>query len=199
MVLTENLPAFQARKLYIFNCGHATTAYLGTIFNQKLISQAINDRENIFPIVCGAMQESGEALVKEYPHAFTEDGMEGYIQKTIVRFKNPDVIDGVTRVGRQPLRKLGREERLLGPFHLAKQHGLPTKCLALAIAAALMYKNDEDDQAVELRKVEETDGIGGAVQKILGLESSSEEYREIMNAYDDLSKRARTLQPREKN
>ncbi|KAJ3560715.1 hypothetical protein NP233_g10655 [Leucocoprinus birnbaumii] len=74
MMLTENLPAFQARKLYIFNCGHATTAYLGKIFHRKVISEAIKDDKNIFPIVEGAMRESGEALVKEYSDTFKEDG-----------------------------------------------------------------------------------------------------------------------------
>ena len=193
MILTENLLAFQDRKLYIFNCGHATTAYLGTIFHHQVVSEAINDTNNIFPIVEGAMKESGQALIKEYSDAFDDAGMDGYIQKTIGRFKNPEVVDFVTRVGRQPLRKLGRDERLLGPFHLAKRHGLSTKFLAIAIAATLLFRNEDDEQAVELRKVEESSGIEGVLKKFLNFESESEGYKEILNAYNNLNGRTKSL------
>jgi len=193
MILTENLLAFQDRKLYIFNCGHATTAYLGTIFHHQIVSEAISDMDNIFPIVEGAMKESGQALIKEYPDAFDDAGMDGYIQKTIGRFKNPEVVDFVTRVGRQPLRKLGRDERLLGPFNLAKRHGFPMKFLAIAIAAALMFSNEDDEQAVELRKVEESNGIEGVLKKFLYFESESEGYKEILNAYNNLNGRTKSL------
>ncbi|KXN87407.1 Mannitol-1-phosphate 5-dehydrogenase [Leucoagaricus sp. SymC.cos] len=191
MILTENLPAYHARKLYIFNCGHATTAYLGFIFRAKVVSQAIADLTNIQPIVEGVMNESGNAVIKEYPDVFNWDGMQGYIEKTINRFKNPDVIDDVTRVGRQPLRKLGRDERLLGPYLLCKKHGLSTKFLSHAIAAVLMYENDGDDQAKELADVEKTSGVEGTVEKVLGLKRDSEEYKEIIGAYNALESQAK--------
>ncbi|KAF7770433.1 hypothetical protein Agabi119p4_6407 [Agaricus bisporus var. burnettii] len=197
MILTENLPAFQARKLYTFNCGHATTAYLGILYGHKVISEAINDRSNVFPTVQGAMRESGHALVKEYPDIFDEDGMEEHIQKTIGRFKNPEVVDDLTRVGRSPLRKLGVEERLLGPFHLAKKHGLRTEHLAVGIAAALMYRNDEDDQAVELKDTEEKFGIEETVVKILSLPKGGDHYNEVMHAYGTL--KGKTTRPQEMN
>lgn len=197
-MLTDDLPAYQARKLYIFNCGHAITAYLGAIFHHKVISEAINNKD-ILAIVENAMRESGQALVKEYPQAFNKDDMEAYIQKTIGRYKNPDVVDDVTRVGRQPLRKLSQDERLLGPFLLAKKHGLPTKHIAIGIAAALMYRNDDDEQAVELKNVEEADGVGGAVEKILGMKNGSDEFKEITDAHNALEGRKKALRSREKN
>jgi len=143
------------------------------------------------------MKESGQALIKEYTDTLDDAGMDGYIQKTIGRFKNPEVVDFVTRVGRQPLRKLGSDERLLGPFHLAKRHGLPTKFLAIAIAAALMFRNEDDEQAVELRKVEESDGIEGILKKFLNFENESEDYKEILNAYNNLNCRTKSLIPSE--
>lgn len=120
--------------------------------------------------------------------------MEAHIQKTIGRFKNRDVVDDLTRVGRNPLRKLGAEERLLGPFHLAKKHSLPTDHLAMAIAAALMYRNDEDDQAVELRDTVEKFGIEETIVKILALPKGSDHYNEVMNAYGILRVKATQLQ-----
>lgn len=199
MILTETLDAYQARKLYIFNCGHAITAYLGTIFQHEVISDAIADQHNIFPTVEGAMRESGRALVKEYPHVFREDDIEAHIQKNIGRFRNSNVVDNVTRVGRNPLRKLGSEERLLGPFHLAKKHDLPTKHLVVGIAAALMYRNDEDEQAVELRNIGEKDGVGGVIVKVLGFQGGSEDYKGVMRAYRFLEDCRKTFNSKERN
>ncbi|KAF9454332.1 mannitol-1-phosphate 5-dehydrogenase [Macrolepiota fuliginosa MF-IS2] len=198
MILTETLPAYQDRKLYVFNCGHAITAYLGTIFRRKVISEAIADK-NILTIVKGAMEESGSALVKEYPEAFHKHDIESYINKTIGRYQNPNVVDDVTRVGRQPLRKLGHEERLLGPFHLAKKHGLPTKYLATGIAAALMYRNDDDEQAIELKNTEEADGVEGAIQKIFGIKHGAGDFEEILDAYNTLADQRKEFISKEKN
>lgn len=193
MILTEDLPAYQARKLYTFNCGHATTAYLGILYQHKVVSEAINDQTNVFHTVQGAMRESGHALVKEYPDVFNQDGIEAHIQKTISRFRNPDVVDDLTRVGRNPLRKLGGEERLLGPFHLAKKHNLSTDNLAVAIAAALMYKNDDDDQAVELRDTVEKFGVEETIVKILDFPKGSDYHNEVMNAFGALKAKAPQL------
>ena len=35
----------------------------------------------------------------------------------------------------------------LGPFHQANKHGLPKKLLTIAIVAALMFRNGDDEQA----------------------------------------------------
>ena len=60
--------------------------------------------------------------------------------------------DQVIRVGRSPLRKLGREDRLLGPIGMCKQYGLPRDNLLMGVAAALLYDNHQDQESVELQK-----------------------------------------------
>jgi mannitol-1-phosphate/altronate dehydrogenase len=42
-------------------------------------------------------------------------------------------------VGRDPLRKLRRRERILGSIALARKHGIPTPGLEFAIALAIRY------------------------------------------------------------
>ncbi|KIJ48460.1 hypothetical protein M422DRAFT_45392 [Sphaerobolus stellatus SS14] len=183
MTLTRNLPAYQSRKLFILNCGHAITAYLGFILKYPTISASISDHERVLPIVHGAMQESGNALLREFNGVWTEDEMNAYIQQTIERFRNPNVVDDVKRVGRQPLRKLGMEERLLGPFHLARKRGLPTRNLAVGIAAVLMYRNEEDDQATELTNVVQKEGVEGAIEKVTGLKKGAEEGDQVIETF----------------
>ena len=55
------------------------------------------------------------------------------------RFRNPDLPDTVERVGRQPLRKLGRHERFIGPAAELAERGCPVEGLLAAIGAALRF------------------------------------------------------------
>jgi len=69
------------------------------------------------------------------------------------RISNPAIDDYVVRVGRDPLRKLSRTERLIGPAAYFAEHiGEPTALLAL-IDAALSFSSAEDKEAVQLRSL----------------------------------------------
>lgn len=188
MILTSNLPAYVERKLFTLNCGHAIAAYLGYLLGLPTIDAAINNTTHILPVVLGAMHESGAAIRRQYPDTFSESEHEEYIDKTIQRFRNPEVRDDVTRVGRNPLRKLGRDERLLGPLYLGKQFGLDTKNLAMGVAATMMYQNDEDEQASEISSIIERAGLEEAVQEITGLEKGSKQWEEVMSAWGVLER-----------
>ena len=59
--------------------------------------------------------------------------------------------DQILRVVRQPLRKLGRNERLLGPACLALDYGLPRKHIVAGIVAALKYAHPEDEQSLAMQ------------------------------------------------
>ena len=62
----------------------------------------------IFELVHAAMQQSGEALVKQF--GFDHEAHFQYIEKIIGRFRNPYLKDDVTRVGREPVRKLSPDD-----------------------------------------------------------------------------------------
>ena len=59
------------RKLYVHNLGHATCAYLGNILGLEYIYQSI-DKDEVYLIVRGAMEESARALSKKYGVALEE-------------------------------------------------------------------------------------------------------------------------------
>ncbi len=76
------------------------------------------------------------------------------ISKIIGRFENPFISDDVTRVARSPLRKLGENDRLVGPAKKIKE----PNALAEGIAAALRFDFTGDPEAVELQAlIEEKD------------------------------------------
>ena len=181
MNLADNLIAYVERKLFTLNTGHAITAYLGTQKGYKTIDEAIADPE-IHAIVHGAMCESGEGLVRKY--GFDHDAHFAYIEKIIKRFKNPYLKDDVTRVGRDPMRKLSARDRLVYPAQTAHSYGIPTPNILVGIGAALHFNNPEDPSSVELQQLIASEGIEAAVQKVTGLEKDSEFFGRIIAQYN---------------
>lgn len=169
MTLVDSLPAYVERKLFTLNTGHAIAAYLGLLRGHRTIADAIADRD-VCKIVQQAMQESGEALIRKY--SFEPQLHQAYIQKILTRFTNPHLHDDVTRVGREPLRKLSAGDRLIKPMLTAHEYGLPVKHLIVGIAAALCCENGGDAQSVELQRRIEADGVRQTVTAVTGIEDT---------------------------
>ncbi|MDN3717251.1 mannitol-1-phosphate 5-dehydrogenase [Vibrio breoganii] len=148
MECTDNLMAFVERKLFTLNTGHLITAYLGVLAGHETIKDSIEDPA-ILAEVQAAMEESGEVLIRRY--GFDPKAHAAYIQKILGRFANPFLRDEVDRVGRQPIRKLSPQDRLIKPLNGTLEYNLPNTHLLKGIAAAFHYKNDDDPQAVELQ------------------------------------------------
>eukprot|EP01055_Gregarina_sp_Pseudo9_P000951 Gregarina_sp_Pseudo_9__950@NODE_1607_length_1458_cov_469_573643_g1491_i0_p1_GENE_NODE_1607_length_1458_cov_469_573643_g1491_i0NODE_1607_length_1458_cov_469_573643_g1491_i0_p1_ORF_typecomplete_len396_score124_35Mannitol_dh_C/PF08125_13/1_9e42Mannitol_dh/PF01232_23/7_7e11Mannitol_dh/PF01232_23/3_5e03F420_oxidored/PF03807_17/0_0099F420_oxidored/PF03807_17/1_2e02UDPG_MGDP_dh_N/PF03721_14/0_0043HCDH_N/PF02737_18/0_29_NODE_1607_length_1458_cov_469_573643_g1491_i0861273 len=163
---TDNLMAFVERKLMTVNTGHAICAYLGKLYGHKEIRTSIAD-PRVKNVVEGAMRESGAVLVKRYN--MNAEDHERYIQKILKRYANPHIVDDVTRVGREPIRKLSPEDRLIKPLRGAIEYGLPHDNLVRGVAAALLYNDPEDPQAVKLQKTVEALGWEGALATISNL------------------------------
>ena len=181
MNLADNLIAYIERKLFTLNTGHAITAYLGNLKGLGTIADSIADEE-IYTIVKAAMQESGEGLVAKY--GFDHDAHFAYIDKIIGRFRNPHLQDDVTRVGREPLRKLSANDRLIKPTMTAIEHGFATPNLVLGIGAALHYNNPEDPQSVQLQQAIAENGVAKAFEQFSGVSADSELAAQVLAAYD---------------
>lgn len=185
MNLADNLLAYIERKLFTLNTGHAITAYLGQLKGYKTIDESIADPE-IYAIVKGAMQQSGEGLIKKF--GFDHDAHFAYIEKIIKRFKNPYLKDDVTRVGREPLRKLSANDRLTLPTMTALSYGLPVDKLVIGIGAALHFKNEEDPQSIEMHEEIAKLGVEAAYAKFSGVDADNKLVSEVAQAYNELIK-----------
>ncbi|MCM2679615.1 mannitol-1-phosphate 5-dehydrogenase [Echinimonas agarilytica] len=181
MELTDNLLAFVQRKLFTLNTGHAATAYLGMTKGYATIADAINDTD-IEQSVRNTMAESGEVLIRRF--GFDREQHAQYINKIIGRFRNPHLHDEIIRVGRQPIRKLGAEDRLIKPLEGTLEYKVANENLLRTIAAAFLYKNDEDEQAVEVQEVIREQGIASAVCRFTNLEPGSIPEKSIVKAYE---------------
>ncbi|EJB8452962.1 TPA: mannitol-1-phosphate 5-dehydrogenase [Vibrio parahaemolyticus] len=183
MEKTNNLMAFVERKLFTLNTGHCITAYLGCLKGHRTIREAIED-PNIHAEVKQAMQESGEVLIRRY--GFDRDMHNAYIEKILGRFANPYLVDEVDRVGRQPIRKLGANDRLVKPLLGTIEYGTENQTLLKGIAAALKYTNDTDPQAVELQTSLKEVGVTKTLAKYTGLTEDSVEVAQIESLYNQL-------------
>jgi mannitol-1-phosphate 5-dehydrogenase len=183
MERTNNLMAFVERKLFTLNTGHCITAYLGCLKGHRTIREAIED-PSIHAEVKQAMQESGEVLIRRY--GFDRDMHNAYIEKILGRFANPYLVDEVDRVGRQPIRKLGANDRLVKPLLGTIEYGTENKTLLKGIAAALKYTNDTDPQAVELQTSLKAVGVKKTLATYTGLAEDSVEVAQIEAIYHQL-------------
>ncbi|MGB5445021.1 MAG: mannitol-1-phosphate 5-dehydrogenase [Psychromonas sp.] len=183
MECTDNLMAFVERKLFTLNTGHLITAYLGVLAGHETIKDAIEDPA-IRADVTAAMQESGEVLIRRY--GFDPEAHAAYIQKILGRFANPYLRDEVDRVGRQPIRKLSENDRLIKPLNGTLEYGLPNAHLVKGIAAAFLYKNDDDPQAVELQAMFAEKGLAETLAHYSGLDVDCETVKLVEKAYQSL-------------
>ena len=181
----DNLIAYIERKLFTLNTGHAITAYLGRMKGYMTICQSISD-EHIHTIVKAAMRESGRGLVALY--GFDRDAHFAYIDKIIGRFRNPYLCDDVTRVGREPLRKLSAGDRLVRPILTARRYGIGTPDLLLGVGAALHYANPVDVQSVEMRRLVEKEGVQAALARIASLPDTDPLLPLAAQAYDEVER-----------
>lgn len=145
----DNFPACIEEKLYILNCGHAVCAYLGYKRGYKYIHEAMAD-EAINRAVVGAMLEAQRALQYKHGRALHYGAM---INEILASFSNAALMDTVTRVGRDPVRKLQSDDRLIGPAKLAYRYGVEPTYLIQGCAAALSFAEHSDPQAAELQRL----------------------------------------------
>ncbi|MDE1513950.1 mannitol-1-phosphate 5-dehydrogenase [Vibrio sp. dsl-7] len=183
MEKTDNLMAFVERKLFTLNTGHCITAYLGGLKGHRTIREAIQDPQ-IHAQVKQAMQESGEVLIRRY--GFDRALHTAYIEKILTRFANPYLVDEVDRVARQPLRKLGENDRLIKPLLGTIEYGVPNDMLLKGIAAALKYRNSCDPQAVELQQAIEKEGVRSTLARYTRLAADSVEAQQIETLYNQM-------------
>ncbi|WP_209517013.1 MULTISPECIES: mannitol-1-phosphate 5-dehydrogenase [unclassified Frigoribacterium] len=143
-----DLEPFIERKLFTVNTAHAAAAYHGFARGLGSIRESLAD-ESVHAEVRAALAETKALLVAK--HELDADEQQSYIEKNLVRISNPHLPDTTERVGRGPLRKLGRHERFVGPAAQLAERGLPSDALVRAVRAALDFDVADDAESVELQ------------------------------------------------
>jgi mannitol-1-phosphate 5-dehydrogenase len=144
----DDLEPYIERKLFTVNTGHASTAYLGYHRGIETIAEALAVPE-VMAEVRAVLAETSGLLVEK--HGFAPEEQQAYVETTLTRITNPALPDSCVRVGRAPLRKLGRHERFIDPAAQLAERGQAAWNLLTAVGAALRFDADDDPEAVELQ------------------------------------------------
>lgn len=148
MVPYDPFDFYIKRKLYVHNMGHATCAYLGDLLDLQYIWQSI-DVADVRILVQNAMLESAQALSARYGASLKD--LQMHITDLLARFTNAALGDTCMRVGGDPARKLGPNDRMIGSSRLALEVGITPAFIAVGAAAGLhrYLKEAEKNQSVE--------------------------------------------------
>lgn len=182
---TDNLQKYLERKLYTINCGHAWSGYMAHVQGYDIIQDYFAKEENV-EMTRSVMLEVAALL--EAKHGFTHQEMLDYITFAINRFLTPGIADPVSRISRAPIRKLGHEDRLVGPAYQCEERGLKNEMLLKGIAAAFLFDVKEDEQSVELLAYIKEHGIEDAVTHFCGIEKDEKMFAKIVNYYNEFKK-----------
>jgi len=186
----DNMKAWVDRKLFIHNLGHAVLSYIAFVFKDEYshIWEAAFDND-LYRVTKSAMWESGMALIEEYPDEFNKKNIGDHIDDLLLRFKNPTLGDTIYRVGRDLLRKLGPEDRIVGSIKLCLKHSILPKNIALGLASAMFFKaTDENGKRyandIVFHEREISKGIEHVLKNVCKLENS-----EVINIIKDYYER----------
>ncbi|QWS34248.1 mannitol-1-phosphate 5-dehydrogenase [Curtobacterium aetherium] len=160
----DDLQPFVERKLYTVNTAHATAAYHGWVRGIRLIREALQDPD-VRAEVDGVLAETTALLIAK--HGFDPEEHAGYVAANLTRIANPLLPDTTLRVGRNPLRKLGRRERFIGPAAQLAEHGLPVDHLLGAVRVALEFDDQDDPESYELHALLRSGATAHALTEIL--------------------------------
>lgn len=181
---TENLEPYLERKLFLLNGAHATTAYLGYLKKYNFVHEAIKD-SSIREVILNFHQEGVKAL--NIKHNMDIDALKEYSEKIIKRFENSYLQDEISRVGRDPVRKLSAKDRLVSPLKLCIEYKVDCPSIITGIAAGFLFDLKEDPKAEYVQNSIKTKGIKDTIVEICGLSEDSSAIEDIIEKYNELN------------
>lgn len=183
----DDLEMVLQRKIYMINCGHALSGYIGQVHGYETVQDALRDPV-IQAEVTAAVMESAAALEKRY--GYTHEELKHYMEVMMLkRFLTPGLSDPIVRVAREPIRKISPDDRIMGPAYQCEKYGLQNDHLLKGAAHALRFQNDEDEQAVELQEFIREHGIEAAITKYTGASAGSRIFMVILEEYRRLGEK----------
>lgn len=146
----DDLAPFEAAKLLGHNATHALTGFLGRLLDLELVADLQGVPGAMIFLRTAFLEESGRALCARFVGAdplFTPDGYADFADDLLARMVNPHLADTVARAARDPRRKLGWEDRLIGLTRLGLAEDVPTPRYAMGVAAGLEVLRRDEGQA----------------------------------------------------
>lgn len=136
----KDLLPFEEAKLYGHNATHALIGYFLRLKKRQFMSDATSEPGLLDLARNAFVHESGAALCRKHAGVdplFSAAGYRAYAEDLLERMMNPHLRDTVDRITRDPARKLGWDDRLVGTMRLCLSQGVEPMIFARGAAAAL--------------------------------------------------------------
>ncbi|MDA0990531.1 MAG: hypothetical protein O3A51_07250 [Verrucomicrobia bacterium] len=136
----DDLLPFEEAKLFGHNAAHALLGYLLLQRGATFMSDARRDEKLMAFVRAAFFDESSAALCAKHAGVdpfFQLEKMADYVDDLMNRMVNPHLRDTVARITRDPQRKLGWDDRLIGTMRLVLSQGLQPARFARGARAAL--------------------------------------------------------------
>ena len=158
---------FIQRKLFMHNMSHALCSYLGNLRGYSYVYETVGDYD-IRYVAYKALSEMAIAVSKE--NGTEVQPLIEHAQNLLYRFGNTALGDTVARVGKDTIRKLGDNDRLVGALKLSIKHGIPCYSICIGVAAALLFAPEGDERSQEVKAFAAENGALEALKKYANLE-----------------------------
>ena len=165
----QEFTGFLERKFYTYNAANGTASYVGALLGHQYIADAAYD-ERILAILDGVYRETASALSKKHNFPFEEQW--AFTRTSLNKLQDRCIVDYIERNARDPMRKLGPNDRLVGSARLCMEYGIVPENLAIAIACAIYYEEPRDEFAVQLKQLREESGVEAVIRNVCKLETS---------------------------
>ena len=181
--LLDGFSNFLTQKMYTNNTSNAVIAYSGYLLGYEILAEAANSLE-ISALLDDAYKEINQILVAEL--GVDEKQQMEFSQKARAKYCDWTIVDKVIRHGKDPIRKLGPQDRLIAPCRMALKHGIYPKTLIDTIAKALYFDEPSDVEAVKLKMLRQQKGIEYVLQTVCGLDKTERLYHEILKSVEQI-------------
>lgn len=154
---------FLVRKLFTYNAASAVIAYLGALLGYADYAKAAND-PRILALLDENYEATNEAMCKTY--GYERHDQEEFAALSKAKFTNPVIQDTIERNARDPLRKAGPTERIVGPLKMLYEGGYDATVLEKTLAALLLYRDPKETEFLALLKEKGNEGFLSSVCQI---------------------------------
>ena len=169
--LIPEFTGFLERKFYTYNAANGTTSFVGALLGYRYIADAAHD-ERILKLLDGVYTETATALSKK--HSFPFEEQWAFTRTSLNKLQDENIVDYIERNARDPMRKLGKDDRLVGSARLCLEYGVKPDSLAVAIACAMHYTEPTDEFAVRLGEIRENEGYDAILRNVCSVDPDGE-------------------------
>jgi mannitol-1-phosphate 5-dehydrogenase len=178
----DNVQDYYYRKLFTNNLGHAVLGYVGLYRGHSNTVQAMED-PYVYDFTRRVLAESEQMLQKKY--AFAPQELHTHIKNLLLRYHNTSMEDSLARLVRDPLRKLKKDERIVGPLLACDRYNLPADSIMTTLFYVLIYCKKDAAAKPVVEKLLHEEGISGVLTHICSIPRKKKIFSQICRRYGD--------------